>query len=158
MNEDSNWLYHDHLDLEDQLDSCGAAAKRQDWPAVERLFGQLVQRLKGHMRIEEEVLFPLYEQVPGTPGEPTESLRNDHDSMVNWCRDLHYNCQAQNAAGFISALQPLRDLLAQHDVKEERFFLPMASHTLAGRRQEVLSRLKALDLKDGAGAKRVWGF
>ena len=158
MNEETNWLYHDHLDLEDLLDDCSAAAKRGDWPGTTRLYGRLLARLKGHMRIEEEVLFPAYEQMPGAPSEPTASLRNDHDAMVRWCRDLHFGIQGQDAGGFLGALKSLRALLARHDEKEEHLFLPMAGHALLGQREEILSRLKGLDWKEGATTTRNWDF
>jgi iron-sulfur cluster repair protein YtfE (RIC family) len=158
MNEDSNWLYHDHLDLEDLLNDCRAAAKRREWAVVARLFGQLLSRLKGHMRVEEEVLFPAYEQLPGAPRQPTESLRNDHDAMVRWCRDLHFSVEAQDAAGFVGALELLKTLLARHDEKEEQLFLPMAGHALFGQREEVLRRLGSLDWKEKAGTARNWDF
>ncbi len=158
MNEDPNWLYHDHLDLEELLDNAAAAAKRQAWDAVERMVAKLVDRLKGHMRIEEEVLFPAYEQVPGTPVEPTEALRNDHDAMVNWCRDLHYASQARNATAFMGSLQTLRDLLGRHDEKEERFFLPMAGHILMDQKEAILDRLKALGTKSPESSGRNWDF
>jgi hypothetical protein len=158
MSEDASWLYHEHLDLEGLMDDCATAVRRKDWEAAARLFGRLVARLKGHMRIEEEVIFPAYEELAGTGREPTASLRNDHDAMVRWCRDLHYSLQAQNDAAFTSALKPLRELLAHHDDKEEQVFLPMAGYILRDRRQEVLDRLKALDLRQGSDASRLWDF
>lgn len=158
MNADASWLYHDHLDLEDLLTDCTAAARRRDWPASERLFRRLVERLKGHMRIEEAVIFPAYEQTAGTAAEPTASLRNDHDAMVRCCRDLHYTLKAENEVAFVNALAPLRELLARHDEKEEQIFLPMAGHTLRDQRDAILSRLKALDLRANTDTGRVWDF
>lgn len=158
MSADANWLYHDHLDLEDLLNDSTAAVRRQDWEAAGRLFGRLVERLKGHMRIEEEVIFPAYDQLPGTAREPTDSLRNDHDALVRCCRDLHYSLQARNGLAFVNALAPLRDLLARHDEKEEQLFLPMAGYLLRDQQAAILERLKALDLRGGAPAGRVWDF
>jgi iron-sulfur cluster repair protein YtfE (RIC family) len=158
MSEDASWLYHEHLDLEELIDDCATAVRRGDWETAARLFGRLVGRLKGHMRIEEEVIFPAYEGVAGTAREPTASLRNDHDAMVRWCRDLHYSLQARNEAAFAGALKPLRDLLAHHDEKEEQVFLPMAGYILRDRRQEVLDRLKELGLRQPPTTGRVWDF
>lgn len=158
MDDDPNWLYHDHLDLEELLDAAAATTRRHEWETVEHMVITLVDRLKGHMRVEEEVLFPAYEQVPGAPTQPTEALRRDHDAMVNWCRDLYYAAQAQNPTAFLNSLQTLRDLLAEHDKKEESFFLPMAGHTLAQEKAAILERLKALDTKTPDPTTRRWDF
>lgn len=158
MNEDPNWLYHDHLDMEDLLEAAAAATRQQKWNTVEHMLGKLVDRLKRHMRIEEEVLFPAYEQVPGTAPQPTEALRRDHDGIVNWCRDLHYATQARDPVAFLGSLQTLRELLAAHDQKEENFFLPMAGHSLTPEKAAVLERLKALDFTAPDPTSRNWGF
>jgi iron-sulfur cluster repair protein YtfE (RIC family) len=158
MSEDAGWLYHDHLDLEELLGDCVAASRRQDWGTVSRLFGRLKERLKGHMRLEEEVLFLAYEQLPDAPREPTRSLRGDHDAMVRWCRDLHFAVQGQDPGRFASAMRELRALLARHDEKEEQLFLPMAGHALREQREEILARLRGLDWKAGEGTARQWDF
>lgn len=158
MTEDANWLYHDHLDLEDLLNDARGAARRQDWATAERLLGRLVERLKGHMRIEEEVIFPAYEQTPGTARDPTEALRNDHDAMVGWCRDMHYAVRSQDPRAFLEALQALKALLAAHDEKEERFFLPMAGHTLRDQREAILRRIEGIGKAGDGAVARVWGF
>jgi iron-sulfur cluster repair protein YtfE (RIC family) len=158
MTEDANWLYHDHLDLEHLPNDCATSAKAEQWADAARLFGRLLDRLKGHMRLEEEVLFPAYEQLPGAPKEPTRSLRNDHDAMVRWCRDLHFSVQSQDSPAFLGAIESLRELLVWHDEKEEQLFLPMAGHSLFERREAVMERLRGLDWKDRAGTVRHWDF
>jgi iron-sulfur cluster repair protein YtfE (RIC family) len=159
MNEDPNWLYHDHLDLEDLLEAAADATRQQNWDIDEHLFGKLVDRLKGHMRIEEqEVLLPAYEQVPGAAAQPTEAFCRDHDAIVNWCRDLHYATRARHPVAFFGSLQTLRELLAAHDEKEEYFFLPMAGHSLAQDKAAILERLKAPDFTTPDPTRHNWGF
>jgi iron-sulfur cluster repair protein YtfE (RIC family) len=156
--DDPNWLYHDHLDLAGALSDCEAAARRTDWEAAERLLARLVERLKQHVRIEEEVLFPAYEQTQGTTREPTDALRTEHNALVNRFRDVHYAVQGHNAPVLGDALGPLRELLARHNEKEERFFFPMAAHTLRDQRQAILARIEALDASREAEGERFWGF
>jgi hypothetical protein len=45
--------------------------------------------------------------------------------------------------------------MLKHHEKEEEIFLPMASHLLLERRDEIMRKLKAFDSEKG---QRDWGF
>ncbi len=153
MGEDENWLHHDHVAFEVLLEDCRDAAEAEDWRDVKRLFNELVSNLKLHMRIEEEALYPAYEQAMGTTEGPTRSLRTDHNEIVRLLHDLHFVLGTNDSAHFVDSLAPLEAVMERHHEKEEEIFLPMASQLLREQREEILKRLATVASGEG---KRVW--
>lgn len=151
MSESSNWLYHDHRKCEALLSECQEAVEREDWPFAKRLFDELVTHLKLHMLMEEEVLFPAYEEMMDAPRGPTAALRQEHDKIVRLLRDLSTVLKTKRSEHFLESLAPLEAVMSQHHDKEEDIFLPMAGHVLLGKREEISKRLKEFAAKGGSG-------
>ena len=150
-----HWLNHDHLEYETLLYDCQAAAEQEDWSSAKALFDKLVSHVKVHMRIEEEILYPAYENAVNIPQGPTQALREEHDEIVRLMRDLSYILKTNDSELFLDSLLPLERVMLKHHEKEEEIFLPMASHLLLDRRDEIMRKLKEFDSKKG---KRDWGF
>lgn len=155
MNKNSNWLNHDHLEYETLLYDCQAAVEQEDWRSAQQLFEQLVSHVKVHMRIEEEILYPAYEEAMNVPQGPTHALREEHDEIVRLMRDLSYVLKTNDSDLFLESLLPLERVMLKHHEKEEEIFLPMASHLLLDRRDEIMRKLEEFDKEKG---KRDWGF
>ena len=70
MNPDreKNWLAHDHRKYDAVLEDCFSAADICDWKTAISLFNGFVEELKLHMRMEDEVLYPLLREESGDPG------------------------------------------------------------------------------------------
>ena len=156
MNEDTNWLTHDHAEYEAILYDCQSAAEQEDWKTATRLFRELVSHIKLHMHMEEEVLYPAYEQTMNAPQGPTLALREEHDEIYRLLRDLSHVIKTNDSHLFLESLLPLEKVLFKHHEKEEEIFLPMASFVLLSQRDEIMRRLKVFD-KD-IPSKRAWDF
>jgi len=150
---DANWLYHDHGEYEAMLEACRQAAEREDWKRAARLFDELVSRLRLHMRMEEEVVFPAYEEATGGPQAPTRALREEHDEIVRLLRDLATVLKTNDSDRFLESLAPLVRAMTRHHEKEEQIFLPMASELLLTHRDEILRRLES---HDASHERREW--
>lgn len=150
-----NWLNHDHLDYEVLLQDCQVAAEQEDWRGVKQLFEELVARLKVHMLMEEEILYPAYETIMNTPQAPTQALRDEHSEIVRLLRDLSYVLKTNDSDLFLESLIPLEGVMIKHHEKEEEIFLPMAGHVLLTQRDEITRKLKSFDPKTSS---RVWDF
>lgn len=155
MSENANWLNHDHLEYETLLYDCNAAAEQEDWKSARVLFQKLVSHLKVHMRIEEEILYPAYENAVNVPQDPTQALREEHDEIVRLMRDLSRVLKTNDSQLFLESLLPLERVMLKHHEKEEEIFLPLASHLLLDRRDEIVHKLQAFD---GEKGQRNWGF
>lgn len=147
MSHSDNWLLHDHRNYEEMLLEFKGVAREQDWQNADKKFHDLVALLKGHFLMEEEVLFPAYEELVRAPEGPTESLRADHVRIRNELRRLGGALGARDPARVSESLRSLDAVMDRHHEKEEEIFLPMAGHALLQSRDQVMERLKRFDWK-----------
>jgi hemerythrin-like domain-containing protein len=153
MDTTDNWLEHEHSLYEYLIASCQEAAETEDWASVSQSFDEFVTHLKRHMALEEEVLYPAYEAAPEAPQGPTMALREEHDRIARLVRDLSLLLRTRDSEQTLESLVYLENLLIKHHEKEEDIFLPMASHILRDRREELLRQLEAFD---GSQTARKW--
>lgn len=155
MNEAYDWLFHEHSATEELLRECVEDAEMYSWDDCESNFNILVENLKIHIAMEEEVLFPAYERLPDLPQEPVEALRKEHDEIVRLLRDIQIVLKTRDADHIVKSVQPLEAVLTSHHEKEEDFFLPLAGFFLLPHQTSLEQEMKNFD---PATATRDWGF
>jgi len=141
MKSTEHWLVHDHTEIEQLLGECYNAADISDWWALEQFFAKLVTQLRYHMAQEEEVLFPAYDAKCEPSHMQTQELYNEHSEMIASFRKLNkyiINRESDKTFDFIVALQLS---MLEHNEKEEKVFLPYASHLLFEDRDELEQKL-----------------
>lgn len=153
MNSDDNWLVHDHSVYEDILFKCQDFVESGEWEEAKRAFNELVDHLKGHMAMEEEVLYPAYENRVKSRTSPTEILREDHDQLVRLVRDMIQVFRSRDTGHVLDCLSHLERQMITHHEKEEDIFLPMASVILDENKEEIIAQLKRFD---ASKIKRKW--
>ena len=79
-----------------------------------------------HVRIEEDLLFPLFEVRTGLTDGPTVGLRSEHSEMKAAVRSMCVGLERQDAGEFRKALALLRGVMRPHNSREERILYPMA--------------------------------
>ncbi len=144
MSEDANWLVHDHRKYDAALDECELAAGAQEWKAAIALFKEFVKDLELHMRMEDEVLYPLFAQETGDPEGEIELLTDEHENIARLLQDLAIIIKTKNFDHFEDSLHPLHRIMNEHNVHEEAAFRRLGSDSLLMRRDEIMARLKAV--------------
>jgi hemerythrin-like domain-containing protein len=146
MNSADSWLVHDHSLYEELLTQSQDAADIGDWEAVDHIFKEMINSLKQHMTLEEEVLYPAYEARFQTHYSPTEALREEHSKIVRFVRDMLQVIKSRDSEHVLDCLYRLEDLMIKHHEKEEDIFLPMASIILEDNRDELTEKLHTFDV------------
>jgi iron-sulfur cluster repair protein YtfE (RIC family) len=127
-------------DVCDDVEAGRGGAARAACEAFER-------RLLGHFRIEEAVLFPLFEARVGIVGGPTATLRQEHRDLARSVGLMRESLERDDAEAFQDSLRMLRTILRQHCSKEERVLFPTTdaalSETELAAACERLRRLRA---------------
>ena len=145
MSSTENWLIHEHSLYEDLLSQCTEAVEIEDWKTADLLFKRMVTHLKQHMALEEEVLYPAYEAASHAPQGPTGALREEHDHIVRLIMDMARVIKTRNSDYVLECLTHLEKQMIKHHEKEEDLFLPMASHILDAKREELSQQLTEFD-------------
>jgi iron-sulfur cluster repair protein YtfE (RIC family) len=133
------YLASDMDRLEKRLESvtrCMAAGElarvRVELEAFERGFAR-------HMRIEEELLYPVFDARAGMLGGPTATLRLEHDDLRAALQEMRAALAARDPEAFGGALRSFRSTLGGHRSKEERMLFPAMERLLAPRERLALA-------------------
>lgn len=134
-------LTADHR-YEDQLFVAATqAAEQGDWAACHQQFNAFLRALKHHMKIEEEVLFPAFEQASGVSGGPTRVMRQEHQQMLAALDRIAASIAARNAEEFRALAQSFAGLMTAHSTKEEHVLYPLCDEVLPGLSGEKLQEM-----------------
>jgi hemerythrin superfamily protein len=155
MTESSNWLVHDHRKYQAALEACEVAAGVEEWREAAARFNAFVEDLKLHMRMEDEVLYPLFREETGDPDDEIGDLSYEHDKLAGLLRDLAVVIKYKDYDHFEECLQPLYKALLEHSAHEEAVFGRLSGHAVLHRREEILHRLETLQAET---PRRQWDF
>lgn len=123
-------LAADHQHADQLFAAATQAAEQSDWSACRRQFDAFLDALKRHMKIEEETLFPAFEQASGIRGGPTWVMRQEHRQMLAWLDEIAAAMAARNTREFRALGESFVGLMTAHSTKEERVLYPMCDEVL----------------------------
>lgn len=101
-----------------------------------RIFDQGLNR---HIRIEEQVLFPLFENRTGMVTGPTTVLRFEHRQLMGGLALMRAGLERPDPARFREGFEEVMAVLPHHQLKEERTLYPTLDGYLAPDERAVLA-------------------
>ena len=138
-------LVADHRHCDGLFATAEDAAQRTDWAACRERFDAFRAAMLQHFEIEENVLFPAFEQATGMTMGPTAMMRSEHAQM----RDLLNNMGEVIAAGrrddYLGMSETLLLYMQQHNLKEENVLYPMADQALAASGIDLTQQVTACE-------------
>lgn len=135
-------LQHHHKLCDGDFALAEEAAHKGDWAACAATHGKFRTGMLAHFSVEEEVLFPAFEQRTGMVGGPTQVMRGEHVQMRDLLRQMDEALAQKNADGFGGAAETLLIMMQQHNMKEENILYPMCDQAL-GMDGGIKSRIEA---------------
>lgn len=139
----SDYFSWDHDRLDALLQSASNFVKDGTWVHAWRVYAEFERGLDRHIRLEEEILFPVFEARTGNTG-PTTVMREEHKVIRGVLAVLAAAVGRADAAGFQSGLAALDVVLPEHNAKEEQVLYPMADRVLPDHERAALAaRLQA---------------
>lgn len=141
MSRISEVLTTDHRHGDELFAAAAQAAEHGDWAGCHERFDAFLRALKHHMAIEEQVLFPAFEQATGIAAGPTRVMRDEHQEMLALLEGIAAAIAAQDAARFRGLAQSFTALMDSHSVKEENVLYPMCDEALPEISGEHLAEL-----------------
>lgn len=140
----SAYLVSDHRRL-DALAADAARLVREGALAAAAVpFAQFVGGLNRHIDIEEQVLFPAFERAAGASAACTIVMRAEHVEIRRCLDRVRGSLERGDADEFERAMHGLTQLVARHDMKEERVLYPMADRALRSESERLVARMAAL--------------
>ncbi len=135
-------LQHHHKLCDDDFVAAEDAARNGDWTACAASYGKFRTEMLAHFGVEEEVLFPAFEQRTGMVGGPTQVMRGEHVQMRDLLRQMDEALVQKNEDGFGGSAETLLVMMQQHNMKEENILYPMCDQAL-GQDGDLQTRIAA---------------
>lgn len=137
----TEYMSEDHQAIDRLLAAAARAASAGDRADAEVQFAAYEERLKRHVRLEEELLFPLFAVRTGISGGPTSVLREEHEELRRVLAEARE--AAVSMPAFAEALTGLGRMVGEHCVREERVLFPMLDRQLLpNERAALVARLE----------------
>jgi iron-sulfur cluster repair protein YtfE (RIC family) len=109
---------------------------------AEHTYSEFQKGLQRHIRIEEEILFPLFEQRTGMVKGPTEVMRQEHRVIKEAMELMHEALACGKGASYHDGRELLEEALPSHNQKEEHVLYPTIDRLLAiDERATLVARL-----------------
>ncbi|HYD75833.1 hemerythrin domain-containing protein [Ramlibacter sp.] len=143
----SIYMEQDHDLIDGIAERAVAAAAAGDWATLEREGSEFLRRLRRHIEMEEDLLFPAFEQRTGmAAGGPSVQMREEHVQMQPILAQLQSAVSGQDGPGYERATQALLEILVPHNQKEEQMMYPMLDEAMGADRQALLADVKQMAL------------
>lgn len=128
---DARWV-----ELEEQLDGADEATAQSLWQAFD-------DRMRRHLAMEEDILFPAFDARSGMGGGgPTAMMRMEHQQMRGLLDQIGASIASGDTEEALDVGDTLLMLIQQHNIKEEGMLYPMAQNMLSGEWAELASQLE----------------
>ena len=142
----TEYLTRDHRRLDAIVSEVEGLASAGAFGDAETRFAEFTRGLGRHIDAEEEILFPAFEQVTGiVGGGPTFVMRKEHVEIRRLMNQVAGALAAADAGATQASLRELTDVLANHNMKEERILYPMTDRAVGDDqvRHDLVTRLQA---------------
>ena len=137
------FLGNDHRACDDLFASAEEAVGNRNWDSARSLFGRFQAAMAHHLAMEEEALFPAFEDRTGMRSGPTQVMRMEHTQMRDLLQGMQDAVAAANQDGFLGLSETLNMLMQQHNLKEENMLYPMADRVLGDERESLIRDMEA---------------
>ena len=133
----------DHRRCDQKWAEVEAAAQVGDVDVEKAKWRTFQDEILRHLRMEEEVMFPAFEQASGmTEGGPTFVMRSEHEQVRGLIEQMSVAADGDDYDELVDLGDTLLMLVQQHNQKEEQMLYPMAEQALqndwAGIRERLL--------------------
>jgi hemerythrin-like domain-containing protein len=144
MDTISSYMTSDHHRCDELFSQAEAAASGQDWGTIAADLQSFLDSMHHHFKMEEDVLFPAFEQSTGMSMGPTQVMRMEHVQMRELFDAMADAVKQQDRDEFLGQAETLLVMMQQHNMKEEQMLYRMADQALAGEMEEVLQQMRAV--------------
>lgn len=142
MDTISSYMTSDHHRCDELFSQAESAASGQDWGAIAAGLQVFLDSMCQHFKMEEEVLFPAFEERTGMSMGPTQVMRMEHVQMRELFDAMSDAVKQQDRDEFLGQAETLLVMMQQHNMKEEQILYRMADQMLSAEMDDVLQKMR----------------
>lgn len=141
----SRFLGSDHKRCDDLFANAETSVSKAEWDQATNYLNEFVEAVEHHFTMEEQVLFPAFEQATGSTEGPTRVMRMEHEQLRSIMGMLKAALEKRDADEFFGCSDTLNTMVQQHNMKEETILYQMAERVLGGQQEQIISEMTAVD-------------
>ncbi len=138
-----DYLAWDHDRLDRLMEQCTKLAEESRFEQARAHMGEFKEGLFRHIEIEEQILFPAFEEKTGMRDVgPTAVMRMEHKDIKDAVNDIVKACEEKRLNEFERGKATLLGVLVEHNMKEEQILYPGTDRMLDnGAREKLVETL-----------------
>ena len=144
MSTISQFLAPDHHRCDSLFALAEESAASGEWEKTADNFASFRKALAHHFAMEEQVMFPAFEEHTGMTAGPTQVMRMEHQQMRELLGQMAEAAQKRDKEEFLGLSDTLLLIMQQHNVKEEQMLYRMADQALAGATDDLVRRMREI--------------
>lgn len=141
----SDYMSSDHHRCDELFALAEEAGGGKDWEHLSASLETFLEAMRHHFAMEEDALFPAFEERTGMSMGPTQVMRMEHQQMRSLFEAMAQAVEKHDRDDFLGQAETLLVLMQQHNLKEEQILYRMADQMLAGEVPQVMERLRAVN-------------
>jgi len=135
------FLKYDHERCDDLFYQAETSIAQRNWKSAIDNFRKYQDVLKQHIRMEEKVLLPAFEQTLVGGAEPVAMLRCEHRQIDGIVHRMWEAIQRFDPTDYVLHAETLTLLMQQHTLKEEEMLYPLLDRALACKRSKIINAM-----------------
>ena len=136
------FLSEDHRKCDEDFAQLEGHVAKSRWDEASSKFGDFKAKMLRHFEMEENTLFPRFEERTGMEGGPTQVMRIEHEQIRNLISVMEKNIDDKEQNGFLGNSESLMILVQQHNMKEEQMLYNMMDNLFGEESVEIVEVLK----------------
>lgn len=142
----TDFFQTDHRRLDAIVERFKDAVAQTRWEDASRDFREFSLGLKRHIKAEEEILFPLFEQKTGMiDAGPTFVMKMEHKEIKEFLDNILSAADSRDASRASQSLDALINILTDHNMKEEHILYPESDGFITdAERAQVIKKTQAV--------------
>jgi iron-sulfur cluster repair protein YtfE (RIC family) len=138
----TSYLACDHHRLDEALRSVSSAVTSGTFGEAVPRYERFESGLLCHLRVEEELVFPVFEARSGMINGPTDTMRNEHRQVRMALALMRRGLLQSDAIAYNDGLRFFESVLPDHNAKEEHILYPALDGLLRpAERAALIARL-----------------
>ncbi len=120
-----------HKTCDNLLVEAEAVLANKDWSAFAELWRQFEKETLHHFDLEEQILFPAFEEQTGMTAGPTMVMRHEHAQIKTMFEQMALAIEQQDIERAMGSSESIMIFIQQHNMKEEQILYPMTDSHLS---------------------------
>lgn len=144
MSTIKSYMTQDHRDCDELFSALENSVADGKWEEAKGRFPEFNDAMIRHFRMEEEVMFPVFEQKTGFVGGPTYVMTMEHNQMRQILEELSSALINEDRNRFLGLSETFMILVQQHNMKEEQMLYNMIDMHLRDENDAIMSEMQKL--------------